>query len=134
MSTSKRGLLKFFVPLDAVSNNHKVSVVLHRKRRHLRNLRRYKGQNDVSDAYAFCWQGNRPTKDHVVAEVHLAIDFLTVEYISHESAHAAVHRANLLGLKLGTNEWEEQVATDTGIITQGIVTGISGLNINIVSR
>lgn len=113
---------------------HFVTLYLHKTLVELRRLGKYKGshaaggiQESLKDAEASCWQSETLPKDGELCEIHLAEDNLTVEFIAHESFHAAFHRRFFVGQK----DFEEQVATDTGVITDKIVCILQGLKLKV---
>lgn len=70
---------------------------------------------------ACCWQSNKPARDYIIAEMHFGADRLTLDSIAHESAHAAMQRARMLGLPPNSDAFEEQVAVDTGRLTEACI-------------
>ena len=96
-------------------STHWVQVVLHSSRRVMRCQLRKLG-HDSHDTNAACWQANKPASDGCIAKLHFARDFLTLEYIAHEAAHAAFHRARLLGVQ-DQKEFEEWTVDSAGALT-----------------
>lgn len=101
-------------------STHWVNVVIYKTRTQMRRKLKSIG-HDSSQTNAACWQANQPGKDHCVAEIHLAKDFLTLSTIAHESSHAAHHRAVLIGVPFDDESFQEYVAEDTGHVADAIV-------------
>lgn len=114
---------------------HYVTLYLHKTLRDLRRLDRHQGahaaaastKESIKDADAFCWQSEVIPRDGNLAEIHLAEDNVTVELIAHESFHAAFHRRHFVGHV----DFEEQVATDTGFLADGIAVILAALNVRV---
>lgn len=119
MKQTKNRRLAFEVKVHRRST-HFVSVQLHSSRKTMRSVLRRLG-HDPSHTDAACWQPNRFAKDNCVAEIHLAHDLLTYERIAHEAAHAAFHRAVLIGIPFSDGSFQEYLAEDTGVISDGII-------------
>ena len=111
------------------SSTHYVNVVLHNSASAMRREGTRKGHKTAKQSDAFCWQAHLPAVDGCVAEIHLAKDLLDIDVIAHECCHAAFHRAKLCGVP--PEEFEEQVATDTGILTDALVSKFSEKGVDI---
>ena len=101
-------------------STHHVSVVLHNTRQGMRRTLKKSKHKTWNRCDACCWQSGRFSGDGPFAEIHINREFLTVDDISHECCHAAWHRACICGLISGSEDFQEWVATDTGILTKAL--------------
>lgn len=112
----KSALLKF-----STSSTHQVSVRVYKTRAAMRSLTSRWGHEKPNRTDGMCFQANKPGKDQIVAEIHLAETHLTLETIAHECAHAAWHRVRLMGLPLDDEEFQEYLAASTGLMTDTLL-------------
>lgn len=124
--------LTFVINIHDVST-HWVNVILYPTRALIRRELTKRGHNSTQ-TNAACWQANKPGKDHLIAEIHLARTHLSYETIAHESCHAAYHRAVLIGVPLTAARFQEYVAEDTGRITDAILAMLAAKKIPVEYR
>ena len=110
-------------------STHMVNVVVHGSLSSMRRLLKKHGHITWKTTVACCWQSNRIPKDGIFAEIHFCPEHLTLENIAHESSHAALHRAVLIGLAFTDDDFQEYVATDTGVLTDAILAGLDSRKI-----
>ena len=120
----------FKIPFNADTTHH-VMLILHPTTEALQALGRYKNENSVRDAEGFCWSHDKMHKDGFIAEIHLALDNLTVEIITHEAFHAAYQRNLFIGRVPGSDIEEEGMATDVGTIADNVVAILQQHNLEI---
>jgi hypothetical protein len=99
---------------------HRILVTVHSSRSAMRRALTLVGHKS-DNTEAACWQSNNPGRDYIVAEMHFGADALTLDSITHESVHAAMQRARLLGYPTDSDGFEECVATDAGRLAEACV-------------
>lgn len=109
---------------------HAVEVRVHRDLRALRRTARKKGYKGPRPD-AFCWLPWESLSDGCVAEMHLAAAALTFNIVAHESSHAAHHRGALRGGLRESVAFDEELATDTGWLTDAVLAGLAKLGVKV---
>lgn len=114
-------------------STHWVSVILHPTRAIMRGILTRLGHKS-GNTEAACWQATKPTKDNCIAEIHFHRQRLSLETIVHECCHAAYHRAVALGVPKEADNFQEWVATDTGILTDACVALFDRHRVKVIYR
>ena len=112
-------------------STHWIHVLLHSTRAVYRQQTSVKGHVSKGTE-ACCWQSKQPSKDGLVAEIHMAAENLCYDTIIHECTHAAFHRAVLLGIPFTDDGFQESVATDAGQIADGCIKYLHSQKIKIL--
>lgn len=98
------------------TTHHKCCFVFHASLKGMRSCLTRLGHKDSSDTLACCWQSGK-FDGEIVAEIHYALDVLTLEILAHECVHAASHRVKLVGS--ADVDWnEEELADNAGRLTK----------------
>lgn len=103
------------------ASTHYVQVHVWPTRAIMRCILTKKGHKDSSDTDAACWQPNKHEPDGLIAEVHFGRDIIALETIAHEMAHAAYHRAKVIGCPDSSKEFQEWIADGTGTLTAACI-------------
>ena len=101
---------------------HSVKVVLHRTKVGVcrsAGKSRNRGQQNTKDTVAY-FDPNHDAIHGPIGELLLSAKDLSLDDIAHDCVHAAFRRADRLGLSLTNSELQEQVAHDTGMLTDAI--------------
>ena len=95
----------------------KGKIYFHRTLKGMRNILTRIGHDDPSLTLACCWRCYPKRENRTVAEIHYALEVLSVDIVAHEATHACLHRMRLVGAK--DEDWvEEETATISGLLTE----------------
>lgn len=73
------------------------------------------------DTLAACVQSYDCATTHRIADIFFAKPHLEVAIVVHEATHAAFHKANLMGLKYESDDFQEWLCEVSGTLTEGII-------------
>jgi hypothetical protein len=120
--------------IDFEENNlHRLAVTVHPNLRTFRRVTRKEGNQNAHQSEACCYQHNCLTyADRRIAHLHFCRERLNPEVIAHEATHAAHHRMRILGIPASHPEYEEQLATMVGDLTNRVIKSCRTLKIPIV--
>lgn len=102
------------------SNFHHISVRIHGSKSALARHALSLGMDKASYC-GFCEPRPDYGADLPIATIHLSADNLTIDTIAHESTHAAFFRSEHFGHYKNSSDYQERLASDTGLLTEAII-------------